>query len=69
MTIITAVAVGDKRLRPDHRVVVVESDLGGGIWGCDFLENADGHPDPVGTPACYGLALREADIASYQIIS
>ncbi len=51
--------------RPDGQYVLLECRLDDGIWGCDLLEDADGHPDPKGYPACHGLRLPAADLLTY----
>ena len=54
---------------PNGRFVILEQSLGGGVWGCDMLEDSNGFPDIDGDPACYAPRLSAADLSACERVS
>jgi len=65
-TIAAELAEGAILKRPDGRIVLLETRLPDGDWGCDMLENVDGYPDPLGDPGCYCLKVPAEVLATYK---
>ncbi len=60
-----ALTAGTVLRRPDGAFVLVETQIDRASWGCDLLEDREGHPHPLGNPGCHGLRISTVELLTY----